>query len=584
MPIVGGASSTITVEIQGKIDDITSKVDALDKSFDQFTAKTNEANAASAKAAQTAKMSWTDFRSMYSTVLDVVRLGVQVWDATGQKFVDNAIAVGDMARALGVSTEEASRLKKMGDDVGMTLESMTTAMKLAQKNGIEPDIKGIAALSDKYLALNPGVERSQFLLDNFGRSGMEMGKLLDKGSASILALAAATDKNLLVTAKAYEEAQRYKIATNELGDSWNALVYKSAPPLVEAVTAITNAMRDDISAMDAARDAGYTFHTASTLGYVAALKQAAAEREKTDALKLSTAAQGDATDAATIAVEREKDLAAALKATEEANASLITGAIGVQKAYDDEVSKQQDVQTKLDALYAEKDKLYAWDKKGIDEINAKIDEQKKVYADNAAAFVAAMKTKWATNALDLIEMSDGVKGFTDGELKKAEAIAKTTGLATDGAFQQQLAMTILNQAVINGKVPVEDYGKIMDQVMADGVVSVQEVTDAINNIPNKKSILLDVVIKYIPKPGGGVKPYASGGSFVIPSEYGNEGFGMGGMATASAGEKVTITPQGSGGSSGGSSDSAIMNMLAVTLQALPGAVARAVRQNQKYMR
>jgi hypothetical protein len=45
---------------------------------------------------------------------------------------------------------------------------------------------------------------------------------------------------------------------------------------------------------------------------------------------------------------------------------------------------------------------------------------------------------------------------------------------------------------------------------------------------------------------GGVTPaktHALGGSFVIPSGYGNEGFSMGGMASASAGETVTVGNQ-----------------------------------------
>ena len=32
--------------------------------------------------------SWTEFRSMYSTVLDVVKVGQQVWDATAEKYIE----------------------------------------------------------------------------------------------------------------------------------------------------------------------------------------------------------------------------------------------------------------------------------------------------------------------------------------------------------------------------------------------------------------------------------------------------------------------------------------------------------------
>ncbi len=37
---------------------------------------------------------------------------------------------------------------------------------------------------------------------------------------------------------------------------------------------------------------------------------------------------------------------------------------------------------------------------------------------------------------------------------------------------------------------------------------------------------------------------ALGGEFMIPMGYGYEGFGLGGIATASGGETVTVTPKG----------------------------------------
>lgn len=39
-------------------------------------------------------------------------------------------------------------------------------------------------------------------------------------------------------------------------------------------------------------------------------------------------------------------------------------------------------------------------------------------------------------------------------------------------------------------------------------------------------------------------PHATGGQFMIPQSYGNEGFRMGNQDTASGGELVTITPKG----------------------------------------
>jgi len=46
------------------------------------------------------------------------------------------------------------------------------------------------------------------------------------------------------------------------------------------------------------------------------------------------------------------------------------------------------------------------------------------------------------------------------------------------------------------------------------------------------------------KTESGIHHLAGGGSFIVPSSFGYEGFGLGGIATASAGEKVTVTPTG----------------------------------------
>lgn len=44
--------------------------------------------------------------------------------------------------------------------------------------------------------------------------------------------------------------------------------------------------------------------------------------------------------------------------------------------------------------------------------------------------------------------------------------------------------------------------------------------------------------------GGGGKKYEFGGEFIVPPQYGREGFALGDYGTASAGEKITITPPG----------------------------------------
>ena len=53
---------------------------------------------------------------------------------------------------------------------------------------------------DEYKKLAPGVERAQFLLKNFGKSGLEMGKIMDMGGDAILKANDAVEEKLELTA------------------------------------------------------------------------------------------------------------------------------------------------------------------------------------------------------------------------------------------------------------------------------------------------------------------------------------------------------------------------------------------------
>jgi len=66
----------------------------------------------------------------------------------------------------------------------------------------------------------------------------------------------------------------------------------------------------------------------------------------------------------------------------------------------------------------------------------------------------------------------------------------------------------------------------------------------------------------------GTQPHASGGDFLIPMGYGNEGFAMGNGDTASGGETVSITPKGQSKNN----NSEVVN----ALKSMPKEIGRAV--------
>ena len=238
----------VIVPFEGQPKDLEGDIKRLNGEFDKFASHTKTASATASQAGKSATMSWTDFRSMYSTVLDVVRVGQQVWAATGQEYVNYAEQVKNMSRSLGASAEETSRLIQVADDVRVSYDTMKIAMKEAQKDGITPNIEGLAKLSDQYQALAPGVDRTKFLLDKFGKSGLEMGKLMEKGGAGIRAMSDSIDDNLIMTKEGIQASDEYQKSSDDLNDSFLALKISVGEKFVPVMNDSLKVMNANITA------------------------------------------------------------------------------------------------------------------------------------------------------------------------------------------------------------------------------------------------------------------------------------------------------------------------------------------------
>ena len=229
----------IIIPIEGDPSDFvkdSAKVNAeLDK-MAKGTKAASGANTGMASSAKAASFSITDLRSSYMLAMEAARVAGQVWQATGQEFVNYAEQVKNMSRSLGASAEETSRLIQVADDVRVSYDTLKIAMKEAQKDGIDPSIEGLAKLSDQYLALAPGVERTKFLLDKFGKSGLEMGKLMEKGGAGIRAASKAVSENLIMTEKGIQKSDDYQRKLDDLTDSWDGMAMAIGDVAIEPVT------------------------------------------------------------------------------------------------------------------------------------------------------------------------------------------------------------------------------------------------------------------------------------------------------------------------------------------------------------
>ena len=118
----------IIIEIETQ-DNTQAVANGIVSDFKQVEEQSKRTGAASESAAKTAKMSWTEFQSMYTTVLSVIRTGKEVWDEVVGKTVELSNNVRQMRDVTGQTAEESSRLIQVLDDYKISASDAEKATK-----------------------------------------------------------------------------------------------------------------------------------------------------------------------------------------------------------------------------------------------------------------------------------------------------------------------------------------------------------------------------------------------------------------------------------------------------------------------
>jgi hypothetical protein len=148
----------------------------------------------------------------------------------------NYIAYGDQVKKLalftGMQTDETSRMIQVADDAFVEFSSLQMAMKEMSNNGIAPNIENLALLSDKFLAIQDPLARSQFLTENFSRAGIEMGKIMELGGIKVREMSAAISDSLIIDEEKAAKILASKQAVDDFNDSVEGIKYEAADRLL----------------------------------------------------------------------------------------------------------------------------------------------------------------------------------------------------------------------------------------------------------------------------------------------------------------------------------------------------------------
>lgn len=472
------------------------------------------------------------------------------------KYIQNSVdlydkyttSIIDQARVLGLDTEETSRLVQASDDLFLSQEKLSTAMLAASRQGIDTSIAGLQSLSEKYLSLAPGVERAQFLLKTFGRSGADMGKLMELGADGIRKQMDAVEDSLVVNKQSVIVVTAYKKALDAASDAQDGLKYSIANGTMPASTKFNNQQATFIKQLEEsniitkAYDGLLHILTSDLIFYGAVLSGTPIKQTTSDVNDGTRAMQawGDSLTAqaeAYKALHPEIELTSEeMKAITDANETYVKGVENWQSmitSYSENMASLTEKQAGLESDLATARAQGYWEQgekiQGIlsdmDDVNTAIEKEKKAYElKTKTVILGYMQEKLAADGnLDDKETAWLIAKGVEWGIYSQDAVKayEDASLAADDFLKHRQASEYDNSITIT-----TTYRSIYESLTSGGTSS-----------STAASIAKGVAS------GEGLKHNSNGGSWTIPSSYGNEGFMMGGVATASAGEGVIIYPE-----------------------------------------
>lgn len=562
------------------IDNASGTIDKVDAALAKLATEqksTGDSSGALTAANGNQAFSWTELKSALDLVqkpYEVVRKEIEAEiEAAAQAAEVNAkvqTIIANQAGAVGATTEQFKKwAEAMSESSGVSRLTIENAEAMAASLGGlsgEQIPRTTQAALDMAAVMGGDVQSSLTMIAGILETNVVPRQL--KFSAAlkeeIKAAGEAGDKDRVLALVLGELEQRYHGAASaqdeagtgadDLKNATEELRVSLGSRLLPVVHKLNEAMADSVRTEASFVEDTYNLADAEAqLGYTTNVRVAAYSK-----LKLITNENRDAIEAE-ISASRTQDAiyaayaqqAAAVAGAEAkitpnvlANSQAYQGLLGIigsmQSAENTYTTKSNELTTERTDLLRRRALVV---KQGYDQEGDSLASLDKKLAENSSAVDANAKQH------DLAS-----KQIVLGYLEQY--------LAADGLTGKELDFLLKTG---------EQWGIYTADVVAQAQAAqraAQRYSDTLNNIPTHIRTVLEL-IEASGSAASGNRPgivsnqqrYAAGGSFIIPPEYGSEGFVLGRMGTASAGERVTVTPQGQALPGGGGGGKVTLNVM-----------------------
>jgi len=148
----------------------------------------------------------------------------KIYQETTGLAINQAMAQKDLARQMGTTVVEAGILKEISDDLRVSQETLVFAFKALNEKGLQPNFETLIKLAKEYQALPNSIAKNQFAVDLFGKSGIEMQKILDTNVTTLNEMYQSGQKTgKVLSEEGVNALEDYRLALDDVTDSVEGL-------------------------------------------------------------------------------------------------------------------------------------------------------------------------------------------------------------------------------------------------------------------------------------------------------------------------------------------------------------------------
>jgi len=145
--------------------------------------------------------------AMAGALTGAIMLVKKAWDDVLVPLINFNREILNTSVNTGMAVEDFGRLVEVADDMGISMESLSSALEMATKRGFDASLPGLKGMAENLSKMTNPLDRATYLSDIFGKNWAVLEPILRKGGRALQVLVDGVQDGIAPTAEFIRETE-----------------------------------------------------------------------------------------------------------------------------------------------------------------------------------------------------------------------------------------------------------------------------------------------------------------------------------------------------------------------------------------